>query len=377
MISQQAFNLLLNSTFSFFAGVLIVGGCLWVFRVENSRWKLVLLSLPFAKILWDLAVRKIPATSIVNSGINPLELPVKHQNLMIGAGFSQYGPQLNVVFSSNALNGKSYSTSVPDYIYAWMTKHLGNDIPTFLLIAIVSVALCLVFQRIWNAVRFEVKRVKNRQTDSPMERIRLRYRTIDVYSSENHQGTPFTGGVFRPYICFPKNILARLDSSEQAAVLKHEVAHVVHWDLPITLFIKCLGDVLWFIPGYRYLCNKIDGLREILADGTAVRAGASAVHLASALIKLREIPEDNRQPILYSAFFREKSLLKVRVEHLLEKKAQPVSSRFGWQRSWVKLLVTAWTAGAVMVATFGGNYEYNAEPLPTWVGEILKSLGLM
>lgn len=377
ILSQQAFNLLLNSTFSFFAGVLIVLSCLWIFRVDNSRWKLFFLSLPFIKILWDLGFRKIPTTSIVNSGINPLDLPPKHQNLIVGAGFSQYGPELNVVFSANALDGKSYSTSVPDYVYAWMTKNLGHEVPTFILITILSVAVCLMVQRLGNAIRFEMRRIKNKEEDSFMERISLRYRTIEVYSSENYQGTPFTGGIFHPYICFPKNILNLLDSNERAAVLKHEVAHVVHWDLLVTLLIKSLGDILWFIPGYRFLSRKIDSLREILADKTAVRSGASAPHLASALIKLREIPEDNHQPILYSAFFREKSLLKVRVEHLLGEKNKNKNSRFGWRKSWVKLLVTVWTTGAVLVATFGGNYEYHVEPIPVWVQGILKNLGFL
>lgn len=373
-LSQQVFNLLLNSAFSFLAGVLIVLGCLWIFRVDNSRWKLALLSLPFIKILWDLGFRRIPVTSIVNSGINPLELPPKHQNLIIGAGFSQYGPELNVVFSANALDGKSYSTSIPDYLYAWMTKNFGQEIPAFLLIAILSVALCLIVQRIWNIVRFEIKRRRNRKSNLFLEHISLQYRVIDVYASENYQGTPFTGGVLRPYICFPKNILEVLDPDEKKAVLKHEVAHITHWDLLVTLLIKSLGDILWFIPGYRYLCHKIDSLREILADKTAVKAGASAPHLASALIKLREIPEENHQPILYSAFFREKSLLKVRVEHLLKEKSS--NSRFGWKSAWMKWIVTAGTASAVMIATFGGNHEYHSEPVPPWVEKILNTLGL-
>ncbi|MCB0412372.1 MAG: hypothetical protein KDD22_07590 [Bdellovibrionales bacterium] len=64
----------------------------------------------------------------------------------------------------------------------------------------------------------------------------------------------------------------------------------------------------------------------------------SPIVLASALVRLKEIPETNDRFILYSAFFREKA------------------PRFGWQYKWVRFAISVWIASAVMFTTIGGNH---------------------
>src|SRR4051812_18080943 len=108
--TQIVFNLFLNTACSFFAGFLVVATSIKLFKIEQGRIRLFLLSLPFLKIFWDLFVRKIPSSSIAYTGINPLELPPFHQTLWIGGGFSQYGPEINLSYSSTAVDGTVYST---------------------------------------------------------------------------------------------------------------------------------------------------------------------------------------------------------------------------------------------------------------------------
>ena len=138
--------------------------------------------------------------------------------------------------------------------------------------------------------------------------------------------------------------------------------------------IKVLGDLFWFVPGYRWLSRKIDRLREIVADQWATLNGAKPEALASALVTLKEIPEPNEKFILYSAFFREKSLLKVRIEKLLNEKSEK-PPRFGWQYKWVRYGFSIWIASAVMFATIGGNHTTANLKNPEWFNQLLNVLG--
>ncbi len=146
------------------------------------------------------------------------------------------------------------------------------------------------------------------------------------------------------------------------------------FDLAVTIAVQMLGDLFWFIPGYRWLSRKIDRLREIVADQWAVRSGIEPPLLASALIKLKEIPAPDRF-ILYSAFFREKSLLKFRVQRLLGE-GKERAPRLGWQFKWVRVVVAFWILTAVMTATFGGNHRTDKIKNPEWVDQLLRKWGL-
>lgn len=72
------FNLLVNSILSLVIGLIIVYFFIWFFRIETERWKVFILSLPFVKILYDV-VRGVPEKSILFSGVDPFNLPPKHQ----------------------------------------------------------------------------------------------------------------------------------------------------------------------------------------------------------------------------------------------------------------------------------------------------------
>lgn len=159
-----------------------------------------------------------------------------------------------------------------------------------------------------------------------------------------------------------------LSKEELNAVLKHELGHIRQFDLLVTILIQVLGDFFWFVPGYRWLSRKIDRLREIVADQWAVTNGAIPEVLASALVRLKEIPETNDRFILYSDFFREKSLLKIRVKRLIEENFEK-APRFGWQYKWVRYAMTVWIASAVMFTTIGGNHTTAELKNPEWFNQ--------
>ncbi|KYG67178.1 hypothetical protein AZI86_09215 [Bdellovibrio bacteriovorus] len=367
------FNLLVNSAFSLACGLVIVGFAVWLFRVKTGGWKLFLFSLPFVKIVFDLFAG-LPRNSVLLHGIDPFSLPKFHQLLEVGFGVGSFGPSLSLIFSVKGLDGQRYAASVGDYLTIWLNRTFGADALNGVVFAILSISILLMVRRIFLAFKFEKERRRDRVSASDIKRIRLGWRRVDIYSSSKFTGTPFTGGILRPYICIPQKALEKLNSSELEAVMAHELAHIHHFDLPMTIAVQVLGDLFWFVPGYRWLSRKVDRLREIVADEWAVKRGAQPAHLASALVKLKEIPETPSKFILYSAFFREKSLLKTRVQRLLGENPEK-ESRFGWNVKAVRLVIVIGVIMTVMLATLGGNQTNREIKNPDWFLELMKKAG--
>ena len=368
------FNLVVNSAFSMACGLLVVGFFIWLFRVETGPWKLFLLSMPFLKIVYD-SVRGLPPDSVLLSGLDPFSLPPKHQLLQIGLGLSYWGPKFDLIFSVRDTSGKEFAASIGDYLVIWLNRTFGHEVPLVILSAVLAVSGTLVLIRILAAVRFERRRHLDRKSAEVLRSQKLKFRTVDIYTSAAFSGTPFTGGLFRPYICIPKDAVAKLDPQELEAVIAHELGHIRQGDLVVTIVVQLLGDVFWFVPGYRWLSRKIDRLREVVADQWATASGIEPLALASALVKLKEIPETPHRFVLYSAFFREKSLLRIRVERLLGE-TQERRPRFGWSNIWFRSLVSIWICAAVMFATLGGNHQTIKLKNAAWFDQALKNLGL-
>ncbi|MES2803472.1 MAG: M56 family metallopeptidase [Bdellovibrionota bacterium] len=302
-------------------------------------------------------------------------MPAKHQMFQLGIGLSHWSVYLNGVFSTTGLDGKIYNASIGDYLIFWIQRKYGTEVPLIILSAVLAISATLAVIRIVHGFRFERKRRLDRLGRQSLRKITLKFRSVDIYISDKFSGTPFTGGVLKPYICLPQDAVANLSTEEIEAVIAHELGHVRNFDLVTTILIQMLGDVFWFVPFYRWLSRKIDRLREVVADQSAVKSGIDPTHLASALVKLKEIPDSNDKFVLYSAFFRERSLLKERVERLLGKSNEK-QSRFGWHNIWVKSFVSLAIAGAVINSAFGGNNSTGAFQNPEWFTRLMQSLGL-
>jgi hypothetical protein len=349
------FNLATNATFSLAAGLFIVWFFIWLFRVDAGPTKLLLLAFPFVKIVYD-CLRGIPSQSVLFSSIDPFSLPANSQILRVGAGMDFWGPVLDVTFSVTDQKGNEFASSVGDYFVLWLKRTFGAETPLFLLILVGAISFGFLASRLFHMYKFEVWRRKDQLGSRVLEGRSVGGRRVQIYLSDCSFASPFTGGILKPYICFPAMAYLKLTAQEVEAVTAHELGHVRHHDLIITAIINVLGDLFWFVPGYRMLSRKIDRLREIVADQWAVQSGIAPLTLASALVKLKELPTDSRGLTLYSAFFREKSLLQVRVLRLTGDHTE-MRSRLGWENKWVRRIVTAWIFAGVMVSTFGGNHR--------------------
>lgn len=153
-----------------------------VFRVETGRWKLFLLSLPFVKIIFDFA-RGVPEKSILFSGVDPFNLPPKHQLLSIGAGFDGWTPYLSTVFSVNAPNGKSYNSSLGDFFLFWIHRNYGSNTPLLIVSSVLAISFVLLTIRMIQYYRFEKKRRAERARLFSLKTIKAGSRSVDVYIS--------------------------------------------------------------------------------------------------------------------------------------------------------------------------------------------------
>jgi beta-lactamase regulating signal transducer with metallopeptidase domain len=273
------------------------------------------------------------------------------------------------------LNGHAFAASLGDYLVLWLNRKFGAGVPLVLVTTVLAVGATLLLLRVVHAFRFERKRRQDRRFADQLGIRQVGRRSVDIYCSEAFSGTPFTGGWIAPYICIPRDAHEKLTDSELEAVIAHEIGHIRQFDLLFTIFIQSLGDLFWFIPGYLALSRKIDRLREIVADQWVVRSGQNPAVLASALLKLKEIPETTERFVLYSAFFREKSLLKIRIERLLSGETEG-SGRFFWQKNWVRYVATFWITTSVIFVTIGGNHRALGPEDLEMIDKVMRFFGL-
>lgn len=373
MTASVLLNLLINSTFSLLTGLVVVTFFIWLFRVPTGPWKLSLLTLPFFKIVYDFAMG-VPLNSVLYSGVDPYSLPPKHQMLQIGAGFSNWAPFLDVRFGVRDLQGIEHAASIGDYLVFWLNRNYGSEVLNALLLTAAFVSVVLLMRRAYGLSLFEIQRRQDRQRAVSHLQFHEGFRSVDVYISDLFTGSPFTGGFLKPYICIPQDAFSLLEPLELEAVLAHERGHIRQFDFLATVTIQTLGDVFWFVPGYRLLSRRIDALREIVADQWAVQFGANPTLLAASMLKLQETSESQKHFVLYSAFFRRRSLLKTRIERLL---AEPEISqaRWGWNYFAVRAAFSVLIAIVMFKSTLGNN-PTNSVHNAQWIDDLLKTLGL-
>src|SRR5690606_17943714 len=134
------------SIFSFMAGALVVFCTLKLFRVSARRWKMFLLGLPIAKILWDLQFG-IPGNWLVGTGVDVLSLPPGSRMMSLMLGFSEFGPALSFVLSAIDVFGNAYTFSVGDVAASWLMRNVSPSFPLVLMVVLFSISALLLARR--------------------------------------------------------------------------------------------------------------------------------------------------------------------------------------------------------------------------------------
>lgn len=357
MIAATAFNMLANAVMSFGAGLAIVWLALSVSRIADGRLRLYLLSLPFLKIVYDTS-RWIPSDSYLWTGGDPLS-KLNKMWLSVSLGLNDFGPFLGAGLRVIDPSGSHFSLSFGDFARSWIAKTTAPELPTHLVATIASISILLTIRRLaaYLIHAAEWRRAVRRGSARLLLESRVGRRKVGVYLQDSKDSNAHAGGILRPYIALSHRLFSRLSPEERAATLAHELAHVRGFDLPQALMIALLGDIFWFVPGYRQLQRRLEDQRELAADQAAVREGADPLALATTLLKTRADAEarDHRGllpaiPSVYSGLAKHRPLLRRRIEHL-------TASSVGQANVGGQALLATLATAAVLASSIGGNYE--------------------
>jgi hypothetical protein len=340
-LGHVLFNMLVNSVLSFVLALAIVYAVLRLFRFGPGRCRLWLLLLPFAKVAQDLAAG-VPESSFLWAKLAG-STPDLGQ-FRLGVGWSQFGPFLR--FELGAFSrGLIYPQSAGDILDTALAKHLGHVTPGALAAVVVAIGVARLSLHGWRSRDFlrEVYRAGR-----VVDQTSVRGRAVEVFVSSHYAGVPFATGILRPRVVFSERAYQALNAAEREAALRHELAHVAHYDLVLIAGLTVVGQLFWFLPGARGLLGRIHGVLEQRADDAAVAAGAKALALASALVHAGEIVHG---PVVGAAILSSRSLLALRVHRLIHARAR--SSKLGeLVRFAIAMLVTITIAQAL----FLGNH---------------------
>jgi len=147
------------------------------------------------------------------------------------------------------VDGQWHSLGIGDILSRVLDQWV-EGLPFLLVATVVTVGGMMALRRLLAAWSFEKARRALRRTrcSRSVVRVALWWRDVDIYLSDVHEGSPFTGGLLRPYVCFPLHTFETLSRSERRAALAHEIAHVRRLDAFIITLVGLVKDVFWFVP---------------------------------------------------------------------------------------------------------------------------------
>lgn len=379
--APEAFSLAINSIASFLTGVLVVWLVLSIIRPQNPRLRYLFWLLPFLKIPFDLAFG-VPNWACVNKGVSLLSAAPGTTSVAVTLGLGGRGPfaMLELLSSPNGAES-TCSWSLGDVVHVFLVRYGHAQMPELLLLVLTTISLTKVLHRASSILTFERNRLKFRNSDLSTPKHFGDGKTVDTYISEAHSGSPFTGGIIFPYICFPSDTYAALSETERDAVWKHERSHVRWRDSAVNISIDFLGDLFWFVPGYQFLKRKILEERELSADNMAVSSGSDPHALSSALLTLCERRLAlGPAPASYAGLFfgSAKSLVERRVVELSISPKRTTKgllrAKFQFLRSIAGYVVWLIVAVALSASTLGGHTPANPTQRETKVSNLPQFL---
>ena len=107
-------------------------------------------------------------------------------------------------------------------------------------------------------------------------------------STSSQLRVPAAIGLWNPTIALPSWALRDLSPSDLGIVLRHEFAHLRHWDDWTNLIQKSLRVVFFFHPAVWWIENRLSLEREMACDDVVVAQTANPTGYASCLVSLLE-----------------------------------------------------------------------------------------
>lgn len=344
-------SLMVNAVGAFLIAAGIVLLYMRVVRPKSSRLVVALLTLPFVKLVYELA-RGLPSSAFLwTDGVVP-----ETRSVLVGAGFTApFALRLHIVMRALA-DGREYVLSLGDVVVDACRTTSPLCLPLLSAILCLPAAI-LVLRRVACFIAFERVRRTEQARATTVTHVGRGCRRIAVYEADAHCGVPFSGGLLRPYVCIPSRISKVLSTEERAAVVEHELAHIRHFDVLILAFVGIVTDVFWFVPGVRSLGRRVAQACELAADDAASRNGAGPAMLASALVRVAGALREERLRMPVTAAGRDRHHLQSRVRRLLDGRVIIATGRnrviLRTIAAWIGFAVAAQT---VLMSALGGAH---------------------
>jgi hypothetical protein len=347
LLGDALCNLLLNSAVSFGWGLCVALFVLALLKPRSHWLNIVVLLLPFAKLIWDLRWG-IPHASFF--WISEQGVRQRLGSFQIGVGVTRLGPSLQGRLW--ALHGSGRSPQSPgDLLCRVLWFRVWSGAAALLGFSVLAVSLTKLVTRC--AQLWQLRRTLELDPSRALVELRrVGWRSARVYSTPRYTGAPFVGGLFRPYIVLPAALEAKLSSAEREAIVQHELSHARTLDLAILLPCELLCALFWYVPGARYAWSRLSTVLEQRADEAATLAGLPRATVVNALLAAAEMSVNERvRPAL--AMSRGGSALRARLRHLLTD-APAKSERRAFAVA--RVLATAWLVLGALQAVACGNH---------------------
>ena len=254
---------------------------------------------PFAQILIERVVNSLPAGLLIAAVAWALLSILSNQNSR--TRFAVWFVALLAVASVPVLGGFAPHATVPTLLsHAAAAITLPASWAIFVSIAWALTVLVMtvrLFVGLWRLREL-------RQTCNPVELAYLDPSLRDLFAELNSSKSllsrpvtlatsdrlrvPAAIGLWKPMIVFPTWALHELPPSDLGIILRHEFAHLRHWDDWTNLVQKCVRAVFFFHPAVWWIEKRLSLEREMACDDVVVAQSANPAGYASCLVSLLE-----------------------------------------------------------------------------------------
>jgi len=300
-----AFNIVVNSTLSFFTTILLIELFIFLFRIKHPRLKAVCRLLPFFKICLDLCLYHFSNWALLH-GVNPIlaETGTRQLSVMVN-------PFTGIQFSMQ--DGKTFS--IADVLALSLDPvWIRLIVSVVVLGSIVAIALRLV--RIFQEKRCVSWIVRGSSPVllpnlKPSLTAWMKKRRIILAASTEVTSPCITGTT----ILFPASLIGAISQEEIEAIIAHEIAHY-HWkDCMLRLVCAFIASIFWWVPS-KWWQTRMEEMQEQASDTMIYRFGISQLALAGAVLKTAQKAKERRS-ILASPFVGRRLWLQKRMQMII------------------------------------------------------------
>ena len=206
------------------------------------------------------------------------------------------------------------------------------------LVIVISVSVWLLACSVVSHIRFALKlRSCRLLNDQPL--IDLLLRECDSLAVGRRPAlrevpslaAPAVFGLFRHTICLPPRFTESLSEQELRWVIRHELAHIRRYDIPVVIIASIAGAFHWFNPIVWMIVSRLRAAMEAAADRLALQSlsESDAAAYGKLLLRIAETSAGGkRSPTLGLISFASGKDLKQRMELLMrDSKPNGLSAR--------------------------------------------------